>query len=327
MTRVNSLRPAQPVAVTAVQSRIAHTRRMRGEMQQQRHVPYNRTRHQMSLCDGPVPRAYYSFRTLRTFCTLCILLVSAAAAAQFQRGLSFGERPAAPRDFDGRFNFCRLVYNGNRNGGNWRTDFPAADVNMSIRFSELTRTRVAFHPSGEPKHLLVRPTDETLFQCPLVIIAAPGSVIFSHEDALALRTYLAKGGFIWADDFWGTDQWEQWEEEIGRVLPPSDYPIVELPHDHPLLRSQFVVTEIPQIPNIGYWRRSGGDTSERGTDSAVPRAMFIEDHQGRAMVLMTHNTDISDSWEREGEDPNYFFTFSPKGYALGIKVFLYALTH
>ena len=36
-----------------------------------------------------------------------------------------------------------------------------------------------------------------------------------------------------------------------------------------MLRTQFVVTAIPQIPNIGYWRRSGGDTSERGADSAI----------------------------------------------------------
>ena len=31
------------------------------------------------------------------------------------------------------------------------------------------------------------------------------------------------------------------------------------------------------------------------------------------MVLMTHNTDISDAWEREGEDPRYFYQFSPEG--------------
>ena len=231
------------------------------------------------------------------------------------------------RDFDGRFNFCRLFYDGNRNGGSWRTDFPAADYNMSIRFSELTKTRVAFYPSGEPKHLIVRATDDTLFQCPMVIMTAPGSAIFDREDAGALRTYLDKGGFLWADDFWGSDQWEQWEGEIRKVLPAAEYPIVEVPDGHPILRTQFIVTEIPQIPNIGYWRRSGGDTSERGSDSVVPTARFIADSQGRAIVLMTHNTDISDSWEREGEDPNYFYEFSPKGYALGINVFLYALTH
>ena len=45
------------------------------------------------------------------------------------------------------------------------------------------------------------------------------------------------------------------------------------------------------------------------------------------MVLMTHNTDIGDSWEREGEDREFFLQFSPRGYALGINVVLYALTH
>ena len=27
---------------------------------------------------------------------------------------------------------------------------------------------------------------------------------------------------------------------------------------------------------------------------------------------MTHNTDISDSWEREGQNPEYFLSFSPE---------------
>ena len=45
------------------------------------------------------------------------------------------------------------------------------------------------------------------------------------------------------------------------------------------------------------------------------------------MVLMTHNTDISDAWEREGEDPRFFYRFSPNGYAVGINVILYAMTH
>ena len=34
---------------------------------------------------------------------------------------------------------------------------------------------------------------------------------------------------------------------------------------------------------------------------------------GRVMVLMTHNTDISDSWEREGEDASYFLRLQPEG--------------
>ena len=56
-----------------------------------------------------------------------------------------------------------------------------------------------------------------------------------------------------------------------------------------------------------HWMGSGGGTSERGYDSETPTARAIFDPDGRVMVLMTHNTDLGDSWEREGDDPNYFY--------------------
>ena len=148
-----------------------------------------------------------------------------------------------------------------------------------------------------------------------------------ERDAARLREYLLKGGFIWGDDFWGSYQWESWVVQLRKVLPATQYPVVDIPLDHPMLRSQFVVTEIPQIPNIGFFLRSGGGTSEQGADSAVPHARIVSDGAGRVMMLMTHNTDISDSWEREGDDPSYFYTFGPRGYAFGINVLLYAMTH
>ena len=134
----------------------------------------------------------------------------------------------------------------------------------------------------------------------------------------SLREYLQKGGFLWADDFWGSYQWEQWVSQVRKVMPADQYPILDLPLDHPMLRTQFEVTEIPQIPNISYYIRSGGDTSEQGPDSTTPHARIIADDAGRVMILMTHNTDIADSWEREGDDPSYFFAFGPRGYAFGI---------
>ena len=259
---------------------------------------------------------------------IVVLLASTAAAAQFQRAFR-GARVASPEDFDGRFHFCRLVYESGRGsrGGSWSTDYPNADINMSIRLSELTKTAVSFGPANEPNHLLVRPADDELFQCPFLMMAAPGSAFFDETDAERLRTYLLKGGFLWADDFWGTYQWEEWEFQIRKVFPAGTYPIVDIPLDHPMLRVQFDVTEIPQIPNIGYFIRSGGDTSEQGADSATPHARFIADEKGRMMVLMTHNTDIADAWEREGDDPRYFYAFGPRGYAFGINVLLYALSH
>ena len=51
----------------------------------------------------------------------------------------------------------------------------------------------------------------------------------------------------------------------------------------------------------------------------------IRDSHGRIIAAMTHNTDVSNSWERETEDPAYFYQFSIDGYALGINVLLYAI--
>jgi hypothetical protein len=111
------------------------------------------------------------------------------------------------------------------------------------------------------------------------------------------------------------------------VLPPGQYPIEDLEPPHPIYRSLFQVASIPQVPAWQYWRGSGGDTSEMGPLSARAHMAAISDRHGRVMVLMTHNTDIADSWEREGEEVDYFYAFSPAGYALGINVAVYAMTH
>jgi len=253
---------------------------------------------------------------------------AAAAHAQFGRGF-FGSRVATERDYDGHFHYCRLLYRPAMNGwgGSWRTDYPMADINLSVRLSELTKIRVSKNGTGAPNHLLVRPGGEELFQCPLVIMSAPGSAFIDEAEAKRLREYLDKGGFLWTDDSWGTYQWQHWVRELRKVLPGDEYPIFDLTPDHELFKTQFEVTEIPQIPNIGFFLRSGGRTSEQGADSAVAQVKGIADHEGRLMVLMTHNTDIADSWEREGEHPSYFYAFSPRGYAFGINAVLYALTH
>jgi hypothetical protein len=45
------------------------------------------------------------------------------------------------------------------------------------------------------------------------------------------------------------------------------------------------------------------------------------------MVLLTHDTDFGDSYEQEAVNPEYFMKFSVPGYAFGINVIIYAMTH
>jgi len=45
------------------------------------------------------------------------------------------------------------------------------------------------------------------------------------------------------------------------------------------------------------------------------------------VVLVSMNSDVSDSWEREGDNAAYFGVFGRDGYALGVDVAVYAMTH
>ena len=129
------------------------------------------------------------------------------------------------------------------------------------------------------------------------------------------------------DDFWGSRAWDHWVRELARVLPPSDFPIFDIPPTHPIMHHAVRRERVPQVANIGFWRGSGGRTSEFGEDSEQVHFRGIQDSQGRLMVIMTHNTDIADSWEREGASEDFFGLFSPSGYALGVNAVLYAMTH
>jgi hypothetical protein len=267
---------------------------------------------------------------------IAFLLAGAAAYAQIWSDMWNGWRGERPRFAtaaiaDGQFHFCRLMYPSafrEAGGQGWRTDYPGADINFSIRFSELTKTAVSRDGEGDPEYFVVRTSDDdNLFRCPFVHIEDSGTVRFSDADVRQLRNYLLKGGFMWSDDFWGNRAWANWESEIGRVLPPGKYPIVDVPVTHSMFQTVYNVKRILQVPAISQWRRSGGGTSERGLESAHVNTRGIFDESGRPMVLMTHNTDISDTWEREGEDVEYFYRFSPEGYAIAINVMIHAMTH
>lgn len=274
---------------------------------------------------------------MRTLALIVALVLAAVSIGEAQRRGGggrgrggFNVSPATPEDFDGTWQFCRVAFRQNRNGdgGGWSVDYPRADINLSIRLSELTKATVGFSAPDEPKHLIVRLTDPTLFQCPFIMMTEVGAAYMDDAEADALRTYLQKGGFLWGDDFWGDYAWEAWMEQFNKALPSGQYPVKDLPKDFPLFHSVFEIPDgVPQIASIGYWLGSGGGTSERGAESAQPHARGVFDAQGRMLALFTHNTDLGDSWEEEASNAQYFYEFSTKGYAFGVDAVVYAMTH
>ena len=265
---------------------------------------------------------------------IAALLVATLAHAQQiwvggQRGRGYPPRWAQLSDFDGSFLYCRAFYTSRwrgSSGSGWSTDYPGADNNFSVRLAELTRVPIRYDVTRQPIHVVVALDDPLLYRCPMLFMEDVGTAEFSPEEILRLREFFVKGGFMWVDDSWGSAEWNSWALQIARVLPPSEFPIFDVQPEHPIMSVLYSVKEVPQVPNIGHWRRTGGDTSERGFDSAEVYVKGIQDERGRMMVLMTHNTDIADTWEREGENQDYFDIFSPTGYAIGVNVVLYAMT-
>ena len=260
-----------------------------------------------------------------------IVMAMSGASAQFQRRggrFGFGPSPGANPKYDGAFTFCRIMFRQapDGDGGNWAVDYPRADVNLSFRLSELTTTQTSRDAVGDFNHSVMRLTDPELFRCPFIMMTEVGATYLDDEEAKQLREYLLRGGFLWADDFWGSYAWDHWARELRKVLP-SGYPIVDLPMEHAIFHVLYDVRELPQIPSIGHYFQSGGGTSERFADSAVPHARGISDASGHLMVFITHNTDFGDAFEREGDNREYFERFAGPGYAVGINVLLYALTH
>ncbi|WP_231740646.1 DUF4159 domain-containing protein [Thalassoglobus neptunius] len=229
------------------------------------------------------------------------------------------------------FTFVRIMYNSRGGGdGQWRTDYPDSDLNMSFRLQQLTSLKV------NPDPIVLELTDPALFNYPFVYFCEPGGrgrggwgggLNFSEAEIEAFRRYLENGGFAMFDDFWGEFEWYNFYTEIKRVFP--DREPVDIPLEHPVFNAVYELKEKPQVPSINVAQRGRvyGITWERD-DAREPHYRGIFDDEGRLMVIICHNTDLGDGWEREGEDEWYFHEFSEKrAYPLGINIIFYAMTH
>ena len=219
------------------------------------------------------------------------------------------------------FTFVRVEYTsgyGRRGGGgNWATDYPDSDLNFSYRLQELTSMKV------DPNGKILKLTDPEILDYPFIYIIEPGRMSLMEEEVQGLRKYCENGGFVMVDDFWDEDEWYVFREEMRRVFPNKEPK--ELPLEHEIFHCVYDLKEKPQIPSINHYR--GGRRTEAWHDTE-PHYRAIFDDEGRIMMLICHNTDLGDGWEREGEDPGYFKEYSEKwAYPLGINIVTYAMTH
>lgn len=266
-----------------------------------------------------------------SFCVLAcssLLLTRTAFAQNFDRaGVPEWEVPAAFKH--DVFTFARIQYDSygssgygwGRRRGRWAIDYPDAELNLAYRLQQMTSLKV------NPESAVVRLDQDNLADYPFLYMVEPGYLSLHETEVTALRNYLLNGGFLMIDDFWGEDEWLNLRYELERVFP--DREIHDLTIDHPIFHIVFDLKEMPQVPSLHHAvsNQGTGITWER-PDAQQVNYRAIYDDNGRMIVIICHNTDLGDGWEREGESEWYFREFAEKkAYPMGINIIVYAMTH
>lgn len=263
-------------------------------------------------------------------------------------GVGIALSPAAAQESDldlasysaDKFTFVRIMYDSAGGNGEafyrgdagwiprWATDHPVGAKNLTFRLNQLTTIQ------ANQGTLLLRLTDKRLRDFPFVFMSDPGWQILDRDEQRALREYLSRGGFLWVDDFWGDAEWQNFERNMRQVAP--DWKWFDIPADHPIMSMVYPLKKCPQVTAIQFYRRNGETydpawihKQPNGGEADMAQVHFrgLQDDRGRLVAVATHNTDIADGWEREGDNEEFFQRFSIDAYALAINILSYALSH
>jgi hypothetical protein len=231
----------------------------------------------------------------------------------------------------GEFVFGRLMYpsfshsgwgrfgqGGNwlEGGTAWTVDYPKGDRIFASIVRRLTR--IDIRSVEQP----VNPDDgDDIYNWPYLHAALPGSWTLSPEQAAKIRDFLLRGGFLFCDSFFGTDEWEGFREGIELILPGR--PIEELPDHDTVFHTLYDLRERVQIPNFRTLMYRG--TPYRA-DGVVPHWRAIRDDKGRVVVAIAFNNDLGDAWHM-ADDPRYPEQAASLGMRLGINAVVYAMSH
>ena len=220
------------------------------------------------------------------------------------------ETPAGRHEFY----FTRAIYNSGWRWGAWATDYPKADRQFMTIVNRLIQI------DASDRENAIRLDDPHLRKYPFLYALEVGDIALTPVEIEGLRDYLMAGGFLVIDDFWGSWQWSNLEAQMRLVFP--EYPIVEMPPNHPIFNTVYKLDEILQVPSINnYWN---GRTWEQ--DGYTPHTRGIFDEKGQLMVVINWNTDLGDAWEW-AERPEYPLKFSTFAVEMGINFIVYAMSH
>ncbi len=185
-------------------------------------------------------------------------------------------------------------------GGDWYND-PDIIPNLAREINKRTKIRL-----NEQERILTL-DDSEIFSYPFLFITGHGKFELTKDEEEALSKYLWNGGFVYADDDYGMN--EYFIGEIEKIFP--EHHLVEIPKEH-------------EIYNI-YYKFPGGlpKIHEHYKGPSMGYGLFIN---GKLSLFYTYNSNLSDGWASPSvhNDPE---ELREKAFKMGINIYLYALTH
>lgn len=249
-----------------------------------------------------------------------LLLVLAAVPLLLLEGQGRGcngcealDAPPNPK-YDGRFTYARIKFTmGNDGFGGrfrdikWAHDYPRSDEHFPKIVQEITSIETRTDAS-----VIVGLDDPELFKFPFAYMCEPGFWLPSDAEAVGLRNYLLKGGFLIIDDFQGP-AWYNFEAQMKRVLPEAR--LVPLTSDIPLYDSFYRITSLDYDNPVF-----------QGVRGQFFGIFEDNDPHKRMMAIVNYDFDVSEFWEFSDQGL-YPVDITNEAYKLGINYIVYAFSH
>lgn len=258
----------------------------------------------------------------RTALMLVLTILSVSSTVTAQRGFQRRQAPElvmTQTPYDGRLVFARLKFETGPGGyyyqglPAWAHGYPRAENNLVRIIQEISKVRPHLNASN-----VMALDDPSLGKFPVAYMAEPDYWTMNDHEALALRAYVQKGGFIIFDDFRsdgrnGFTGWDNFVTQVQRILPNAKF--IDLDPSFPIFHSFFEINTFNIIPQ----------DYDRGRP--ILRGIFEDNDPKKRMIAMINfNTDVSNYWEFSGTGYRVV-SDDNEAYKLGVNYVVYALTH
>jgi len=249
-----------------------------------------------------------------SFLSALRLCLPMALSLSFILYLAAQEEREIPRD-ESKFTLARIFFEtrlgrsffgpmGRGAGPPWSHDWPRSEEHFMKIVAEVTRLKV--NPSG---HIISFQSDEC-FKYPIAYLCEVGYMDLSDDEVHRMSEYLLRGGFLIVDDFRGEREWMHFRDQMKRVFP--DRSLEELPRTHPIWSCFYDISNLTVEPPY--------------SRNFLPQYFGMSDDNGRLMMVVDYNNDISEYWEWSN-DPMMPIDQSNEAYKYGVNYVMYALTH